>query len=363
MSGALGPRPDGGLGAGGLILGTARCGSTLLSRILQLHPDVLSLSELFSTAGPHAFRPRRLTGERFWAHLATPSRAFSTIGNPSAAPSEFLYGRVREPRHDPHLCPPILAITLPHLSDDPDALFDALAVRVGRWGERDLGDHYRALFAALAREVGGRSVWVERSGGSLVAAGTLRAMFPEARPVLLLRDGADTALSMRDYPATRVAIWMWRHLGPLSVDLLGPAGHYGRGAIWPLVAAIGGRLGLRRIAGIRPSPADCGAFWSAVTTGGLSRLEGCAPLVIRHEAMCRDPRPQIRRLGAHLAGTAPEAWLAAAERLPQARPSRQGALDPSEREELARTCAPGEDALRRWLADRRRRIAGPEPGG
>ena len=350
MSPAPARGPSGAPGAGGLILGSARCGSTLLSRILRLHPDILSLSELFSTAGPHAFRPRRLTGARFWAHLATPSRAFSEIANPAAAPREFLYGRVRDPRHDPDLCPPILAITLPHLSADPDAVFDALAARAGRWGERDLGDHYRALFAGLAREVGGRRVWVERSGGSLVAAGTLRAMFPEARPVLLLRDGADTALSMRDYPATRAAIWMWRHLRRVGVDLLGPAGHYGRGAIWPLVAAIGGRAGLRRIVAIRPSLADCGAFWSAVTAGGLRGLEGCDPLVIRHEAMCRAPRPQIERLGAYLAGSAPEAWLAAAERLPQIRPSRLDALDTSDREALARACAPGEDALRRWIA-------------
>ena len=343
--------------AGGLILGSARCGSTLVSRILRLHPHVLSLSELFATAGPHAFRPGRLSGARFHARLATPSRAFSTIANPEAAPGEFLYGAVPRPAHDPYHCPPLLAVTLPHLSEDPDALLAALGVEARSRGAHDMADHYRALFASLARHVGGRRVWVERSGGSLVAAGTLLAMFPEARPVLLLRDGPDTALSMRDYPAARVAIWAWRRLRPLGIDLLGEAGHYGRGAAWPLVAALGGLGALRRVAAARPSLADCGAFWSDVTCRGLRRLAGHAPLVVRYEALCRAPKAEIERLGLYLAGTAPEGWLAAAEVLPGVRPSRLAALESGERDALLAACAPGEDALARWLGSRDARVA------
>ena len=343
--------------AGGLILGSARCGSTLVSRILRLHPEILSLSELFATAGPHAFRPRRVSGARFHARLSTPSRAFSTIANPDAAPGEFLYGEVSRPAHDPYRCPPILAVTLPHLSDDPDALLEKLGAEARERGTHDIADHYRALFAALSRHVGGRRVWVERSGGSLVAAGTLLAMFPEARPVLLLRDGPDTALSMRDYPAARVAIWAWRCLRPLGIDLLGETGHYGRGAAWPVVAALGGLGALRRIVATRPSLADCGAFWSDVTRRGLHRLDGHAPLVIRYEALCRTPKPEIERLGLHLAGTAPEGWLAAAEVLPKVRPLRIAALEPADRDALLAACAPGEDALARWLDTRTARAA------
>ena len=340
--------------SGGLILGSARCGSTLVSRILRLHPDILSLSELFAAAGSYAFRPARVSGARFWARLSTPSRAFSAIANPEAAPGEFLYGAAPYPAHDPWRCPPILAVTLPHLSDDPDALFAALGAEARSWGVRDLGDQYRALFAALARHAGGRRVWVERSGGSLVATRTLLSTFPDARPVLLLRDGAETALSMRDYPAARVAIWAWRRLRPFGIDLLGKASHYGRGAAWPLVAALGGHGVVRRIAATRPSLTDCGAFWSAVTSAGLRALKGQAPLVVRYEDLCRAPRPEIERLGLHLAGNAPEIWLTAAERLPRQRPGRVLSLRPGERDELMRACAPGEDAVRRWLCSRTR---------
>ncbi|PRY92064.1 sulfotransferase family protein [Hasllibacter halocynthiae] len=340
------------LAGGGLILGSARCGSTLVSRILRLHPSILSLSELFATAGPYAFRPARVSGARFWARLSTPSRAFSAIANPETAPGEFLYGAAPYSAHDPWRCPPILAVTLPHLSDDPDALFAKLGAEARDWGVRDLGDQYRALFAALARHVGGRRIWVERSGGSLVAARTLLSTFPEARPVLLLRDGAETALSMRDYPAARVAIWAWRRLRPIGIDLLGEAGHYGRGAAWPLVAALGGLGAVRRIAATQPSLTDCGAFWSAVTSAGLRALDGHAPLAIRYQDLCRAPRPEIERLGLYIAGDAPEAWLAAAERLPRRRPSRIPDLHTEERDELMRSCAPGEDAVRRWLGSR-----------
>lgn len=331
--------------AGGLILGSARCGSTLVSRILRSHPDILSLSELFSTAGPRAFRPDRLEGARFWSHLAKPSRALSQIGNPSVAPAEFLYGGFGQPRHDPYFCPPILAITLPHLSNDPDSLFRELGTVVRQRGEMALADHYRGLFADLADRLGGQRIWVERSGGSLAAAGTLCGMFPEARPVLLLRNGPEAALSMRDYPATRLAIWMWKRLRRFGIDLLHPQHHYGRGVIWPVVSAIGGYFGVSRILEYRPSLHDTGAFWSAVTQSGVAGLEAAMPLVLRYEDLCVNPRPEIERLGQFLTGSAPGSWLDRAETFPRAPTLRMAALTRSECRELQEACAPGEQAL------------------
>ena len=340
----------GGLEAGGLVLGTARCGSTLVSAILRAHPAMLSLSELFSTAGALAFRPSRPTGARFWRGLATPSRALSAVGNPQAAPGEFLYGRVPDPAHDPFRCPPILAVTLPHLTDDPDAAFADLGRAMRARGAHPIADQYRALFAALAPLAGRPRVWVERSGGSLVAAGTLRAMFPEARTVLVWRGGVETAASMRDYPAARAAIWTWRVLRRVGIDLLDPQAHYGRGAAWPLVSAIAGRAGLGRIVAARPTLEACGAFWSAVVRAGLPALDRRDAMVLRYDDLCRDPRAQIARLGLHLAGEAPEPWLEATRGLPRTRPSRAAGLDRAERDAARRACAPGEAAFREWAA-------------
>ncbi len=335
---------------GGLILGTARCGSTLVSRILRAHPEILSLSELFATAGPRAFRPDRLDGRAFWTGLARPDRGLSRVANPRAAPSEFLYGKVENPRFDPYHCPPILAVTLPHLLPQPDALFQALGPVMAARGRGALADHYRALFAELAAQMGGRRVWVERSGGSLAAAATLARMFPEARQAVLLRDGAETALSMRDYPAARLAIWVWRHLRHLGADPVHPRRHYGRGALWPVIAALGGRLPIAPILERPPSLSDAGAFWSALTVSGLAALSDSRPLVLRYEALCRDPAPAITRLGMHLAGTAPDAWVAEAATFPRPPRPRLAGLSETERKALLDACAPGEAAVARFIA-------------
>ena len=337
---------------GGLILGSARCGSTLISEILRLYPQILSISELFSTVGPNAFRSSQMSGKRFWHYMSQPSAALSKVGNPGVAPQEFLYGKVENPTHDPWFCPPILAITLPHLSRTPDALFDELAVRVPSWQRQSMADHYRALFSILANKCGSRRIWVERSGGSLVAAGTLLHMFPEARPVLLLRNGVDTALSMRDYPATRLAIWMWRHLRPLGMDLLDPHHHYGKGRIWPLFARLGNVFRLQRIIEKRPSLEDCGAFWSSITKAGLQALNGHQPLVLSYDLLCDQPHQEIARLGHFLLGDAPDSWLAQAASLPQKRPSRQQSLTPQEQAIIRQACEPGEQAIQNWLAGR-----------
>jgi hypothetical protein len=175
-------------------------------------------------------------------------------------------------------------------------------------------------------------------------------MFPEARLVVLLRDGAETALSMRDYPAARLAIWVWKHLRHFGIDPIHPTRHFGRGAIWPLISAIGGRVPLERILDRPPAVADAGAFWSAITRRGLEALETRRPLVVRYEALCRDPAPAIGRLGLHLAGSAPEGWLAEAATFPRAPAPRLPALTPAERAQLIAACAPGEAAVARLIS-------------
>lgn len=335
---------------GALILGSARCGSTLVSRILNLHPAVLSVSELFASVGANAFRPACLDGARFWSHLSRPSRAMSQVANPAAAPTEFLYGDVAQPAHDPWHCPPILAVTLPHLTRDPDAMFQQLQARFRDAPRASMASHYRALFQAMAQPAGGREIWVERSGGSLLASGVLRAMFPEAALVLLTRSGAETALSMRDYPAARLAIWCWHWLAPFGVDLLHPTRHFGRGGLWPWVAAWGGAGAVRRMIARRPSLALAGAFWSALTIRGLQGLRGTRPMVLPYRDLCHDPAPWIAALAAYLGCDAPADWLQRAARLPQARPDPLARLTVQDRDELTRACAPGEAALADFLA-------------
>lgn len=338
------------------VLGSARCGSTLVSRVIRMHPELLSLSEVFSTAGPHAFPQGRISAARFWRGLSRPTRLGAAMGNPTRAPDEFLYGAQSGCRFDPHFCPPILSVALPHLSDRPDALFHWLGQVALQAPRQDAGAHYRHIFGALAQRMG-RRVWVERSGGSVVAAATLQELFPQARFVWLTRNGADTVLSMRDYPAARMAVWMWKRLRPLGLDLLAPGGHYGRAGVWRWLQAAGGVMPKAPILDRRPDLADVAAFWSHMMIRGAQAMAAIPPgriLHLSYEALTRDPAAQLARLGDFLAGSAPEDWLRRAAALPRTRPSRADALPANTRARLLDACAPGEAAVR----DHVRRLAG-----
>ena len=48
------------------ILSTGRCGSTMVSNILNRHPQVLSLSEFISYIGIRSLSRRRPTGAWMW---------------------------------------------------------------------------------------------------------------------------------------------------------------------------------------------------------------------------------------------------------------------------------------------------------
>ena len=53
------------------IVGTGRCGSTMMSSVVRLHPRLLSLSEFFTSLAGRAFTLREPDGERFWKMLTT----------------------------------------------------------------------------------------------------------------------------------------------------------------------------------------------------------------------------------------------------------------------------------------------------
>ena len=52
------------------VLSTGRCGSTMVSNLLNLHPRILSLSELYAFTGLTAFAGKRRSGEWMWDLLS-----------------------------------------------------------------------------------------------------------------------------------------------------------------------------------------------------------------------------------------------------------------------------------------------------
>jgi hypothetical protein len=182
------------------IVGTGRCGSTLLSSLLATHPSVLGVSELFSALGSRRFPEGTLTGSQLWAMLSEPVPAWTLALQRRLEPAEFLYPVDAGGRFDRRTgVPPIAAVCLPALTSEPDALYGKLEDVVPRLPAGRFGDVVGALLDWLAAQFD-RTMWIERSGGSLAYAGGLASHFKDARFVHLHRSGPETALSMSRHP-------------------------------------------------------------------------------------------------------------------------------------------------------------------
>jgi hypothetical protein len=327
------------------VISTGRCGSTMVSRMLRVHPEVLSLSELFSTVRNRGYLDGAPNGEEFWRMFSEPDPAADVMVAEGLGVSEMIYpygtGRFDPAEGVPAIC----HMTLPMLTDDPDALHDELAAEVPGWPARPIADQYRALFAHLAERFD-RRVVVERSGASLWMVPRLREQFPEARFVYLTRDGADSALSMSRHAGFRLML-----LGREAARIAGVASTEQLGAEhFQLLPAELGRLlsnpsqlpALMR----RDIPVTAfGALWSAMICEGadaLLRLPAEAWMMTSYEALVADAPAELTRLAGFLGVPAPAAWLTEASRLVD--PGRRAAstrLDPRLLAALRRSCAPG----------------------
>lgn len=188
---------------GAFIISTGRCGSTLVSRALALHPDVLSLSEFIAGLDIAAFPEGPMSGEEFWNLLSSTEGIANKLLRIDSEPAEFRYPLNSGRRFNRASgVPRIAAYTLPALSEDPDALYDQLEKTVPTFAKQPITRHYRELFTLLAGLLN-RPRWIERSGASGFLAEHFVAGFPEARYVHLTRELDATARSMSRHPAFR----------------------------------------------------------------------------------------------------------------------------------------------------------------
>ena len=187
------------------ILGTGRCGSTILSKMLDLHPSVAVLSEfLISLDFYGKFGDRPVTGDelarlldcglestgqlkKIVAHLATPEITFDA----EAAPVSVDAGAYRD-----KVLPDLMLLPLGHLFEDPPKMFEQILRYAMAQPTRMLSAQYAALFDWIVRRAG-KTVWIERSGGSIASLPELVELFPNGRFLHLHRDPLDAALSMQ----------------------------------------------------------------------------------------------------------------------------------------------------------------------
>lgn len=321
------------------VVGTGRCGSTLLSRMLAENRKTLNVFELFSGLDTSfRFSDRPVPGPELAHHLRLDHPMLTMVMKRGGEVPEVVYPfgapGARHVLGDP--VPWALAIAIPRISDEPDALFDALLARVEAAPTRPLAQHYRDIFDWLTLR-SGKIGWIERSGTSIDTLGDLVRLFPEARFVHIHRDGPEAALSMREYAVLRVAVAV---MNGLAGEI-----EYTHEALERLEREDGAAID--RLLAARPPIELYGKYWSDQILRGEAARQQLAPdvfLDVRFETLVTRPVETLRTIAEFLDlprddGTGRDAWIERAAALSHGLPKRRAPeLPEAERARLEAVC-------------------------
>lgn len=333
------------------VIGTGRSGSTALSRILNTHPDVLSLNEYLASVGDAAFPEGLVSGAEFWDALFRPTPYFANMIRSGLLMPEFLYTR-GPGRYTAETTgiPALSLMVLPHLTDDPDGLLDEIRAAVVDWPDRPATAHHEALFEFLGARTGGTAV-VERSGYSTGWAPGLRAAFPYAKFVHLYRDGPDCALSMSRHTGYRTITLIREIRERTGIDSFSDLTEEHVRSLPPDLAPLLDERFDPALVRDREFPLSrFGALWSELVIQGTEFLDGLPAdqrMTLSYEDLLDAPREELARLAAFVGVEPSPQWLEGARaRLDDSRRgSAEKQLTAAELDELRRSCAPGTRAL------------------
>lgn len=314
------------------VVGTGRCGSTLLARMLGAHTEVVPIHEFFTGLDwGRRFAPGLVEGPAFAELVAAEQPVTTQVLARGYTSDEIRYPfgspGARFTPGDP--VPWLLVTMLSRLTDDPDPVFDELVAMATARPPATMADHYRALFGWLTERFGG-SVWVERSGSSIDYLGELATLFPRARFVHIHRDGPEAALSIRNHPFYRLGVALLLDLFPDTGD--------------PDAA-------VDAVLATPPPCAAVGRYWSDQVLRGFRALAAMDPsryLAVRFEDLLARPRQVLAEIAAFFELPADPGFLDRASAMVDRPPAnRVDDLPADERAELTEACRPGQVLLGR----------------
>lgn len=339
-----------------IVVGTGRCGSAMISSLLNCNPQVLSLSEFFRMQTDLGMRNARVfaaevvSGREFAALLAEPGAHVMQMLRHGLHFDEVLYPlKAGQAYNAATGIPPMLMHCLPHLSSEHEALYREVLEFAGARPPAPNAAHFAALFDWLRLRFG-RKLWVERSGGGLRMLPDLYRAFPQARFVHLVRDGRNCAISMHQHLAWRMQMLCMQLKHEFGFDPFAED------------AAEITQFVPERWQGLVPKDfsADafrafqvpiphCGIFWSNEIRAGLRALEQIPAnqvLTLRYEDFLSAPAQTIARLAFFLdKDIVTVDWVRNAATKVRSCRSSWTNLDARGRAELAEACQPGFAAL------------------
>jgi putative sulfotransferase len=291
-----------------IIISNGRSGSTLLSDLIVEEPQTCSVQEYFMSLAPWNRSNEVITGQEYWDVLSGPKEELSVLFRIGAPPKEIRYPAHGRYAGDPASLPRILAVTLPALTDDPDALFDSLAEPVKRFPTQPVGAHHQSFLDLLAAKTG-KQRWVERSGGSSQITTSLLENFPTAKIVYLTRDWAATAKSMSKHSSFQIVQLRLEAMARYGVDPL--TAEPGDDIPAELAEYLPGRLtaeSLRRRGDNTRLFLGLCAFMSSQAEQALADHPPTHLHKMAYEQLTADPLGELTALGEFLGFADPATW-------------------------------------------------------
>lgn len=340
------------------VVGTGRCGSTMLSNMLREHPKVLSLSEFYGCMVDYRMRlsetfdPEPMDGQRFWETVSVITPYTEFIYRHRVPCDEWLYP------YETHTArfssrtgvPTILITTLPHLTGEHDKLFGQLQATVSTWPNAKKSVHYNRLFGWLTAHFN-KQLWIERSGAGLLMLEDFLAIFPTARFIHIARDGRDAAISMQSHLGMRLYFVMGMLAQYLGLDpIMDEDRTLADRVPTELHKFMPESFDADAFREFRVPISICAGFWTQQVVPGLAVLSDLSPdrlLTLRYEDILSAPKDQLDTLASFLGEEfVDEDWSARCAAT--VRPPRSSWRDLPEQEARALTeaCRPGFELLR-----------------
>jgi len=292
------------------VVGTGRCGSTLLSNMFRQNDKLLSISEFFAfttdlgTLIQQSFPKGKVSASYFWGVIGTPHAKQNLMLREGIAMKEVLYEVTDTSVFNLETgVPAIMQTTLPHISSDADKLFYELKDYILSLPDSSIDKFYSLLFEWLKSRMD-KIIWIERTGGSLRIVHRLYHLFPDAKFIHIVRDGKSCAMSMEKHYGFKMVMIVYQLMEILGVDPFVDDNREWEGDLSDDIASLlPENFDVEQFNNYSVSPSLYGHYWSGEIIQGLKEMEMIPDeqkLTIKYEDLLTHPDFAMRQIASFI---------------------------------------------------------------